>query len=43
MGNSPEICRKHYAALLPESLVECVEFPNVGAAEEKQKRTHEIP
>ncbi len=26
MGNSPEICRKHYARLLDESLVESVEF-----------------
>ena len=26
MGNSPEICRRHYAALLPESLTNCVEF-----------------
>jgi integrase len=26
MGNSPEVCRKHYAALMPESLVQCVEF-----------------
>jgi len=26
MGNSPEICRKHYAALLPESLTGSVEF-----------------
>ncbi len=26
MGNSPEICRRHYAALLPESLVSSVEF-----------------
>ena len=26
MGNSPEICRRHYAALTPESLVESVEF-----------------
>lgn len=26
MGNSPEICRRHYAALLPESLIETVEF-----------------
>lgn len=26
MGNSPEICRKHYAAILPETLVDCVEF-----------------
>jgi integrase len=26
MGNSPEICRKHYAALIPDSLVDSVEF-----------------
>lgn len=26
MGNSPEICRRHYAALLPESLLDSVEF-----------------
>jgi integrase len=26
MGNSPEICRRHYAALLPECLIESVEF-----------------
>ena len=26
MGNSPEICRRHYAALLPEALADCVEF-----------------
>jgi len=26
MGNSPEICRRHYAALLPESLSPDVEF-----------------
>lgn len=26
MGNSPEICRRHYAALLPESLANSVEF-----------------
>jgi site-specific recombinase XerD len=29
MGNSPEICRKHYAALLPESLMDSVEFMHV--------------
>ena len=27
MGNSPEICRRHYAALVPESLGDSVEFP----------------
>jgi len=26
MGNSPEICRRHYAALIPDSLVDSVEF-----------------
>jgi integrase len=26
MGNSPEICRKHYAALVPEEMAEAVEF-----------------
>ncbi len=26
MGNSPEICRRHYAALMPECLVDSVEF-----------------
>lgn len=26
MGNSPEICRKHYAALVPEEMSEAVEF-----------------
>ena len=25
MGNSPEICRRHYATLMPESLVQSVE------------------
>jgi len=26
MGNSPEICKKHYAALIPEEMAEVVEF-----------------
>jgi integrase len=26
MGNSPEICRRHYAALVPEGMVGEVEF-----------------
>ena len=26
MGNSPEICRRHYAALIPEALCDSVEF-----------------
>ena len=32
MGNSPEICRRHYAALLPESLVDSVEFLRAGSS-----------
>ena len=31
MGNSPEICRKHYAALIPENMHDTVEFaPQAG-------------
>jgi len=26
MGNSPEVCRRHYAALVPEDMLEVVEF-----------------
>lgn len=36
MGNSPEICRRHYAALMPESLTESVEFPEPAHAETPQ-------
>ena len=34
MGNSPEICRRHYAALLPESLLQSVEFDNDAPVDE---------
>lgn len=34
MGNSPEICRRHYAALMPESLTESVEFPEPATLQE---------
>ncbi|MBK8268759.1 MAG: site-specific integrase [Planctomycetes bacterium] len=27
MGNSPAICQRHYAALIPETMHETVEFP----------------
>ena len=30
MGNSPEICRRHYAALIPETLKDEVEFASPG-------------
>ena len=39
MGNSVQICERHYAALLPESLTDCVEFPKKGAAAAAQART----
>jgi integrase len=29
MGNSPEICRRHYAALIPETMVNSVEFVQI--------------
>ena len=32
MGNSPEICRKHYAALIPERMHDTVEFAEGPAA-----------
>ncbi len=35
MGNSPDICRKHYAALIPEQLADCVEF---NQPQEKPRR-----
>ncbi len=28
MGNSPDICRRHYAALVPEEMADTVEFPS---------------
>jgi hypothetical protein len=32
MGNSPEICRRHYAALVPEAMADTVEFGQPGPA-----------
>jgi len=28
LGNSPEICRRHYAALVPEAVTTTVDFPS---------------
>lgn len=36
MGNSPEICRRHYAALMPESLLDSVEFGAPDPCQETQ-------
>jgi integrase len=35
MGNSPEICRKHYAALIPEQMRDTVEFVRPEVQEPK--------
>jgi integrase len=40
MGNSPEICRRHYAALVPEAMTEEVEFS--GPSRELQFRARAI-
>jgi len=29
MGNSPEICRRHYAALIPATMVDSMEFVQI--------------
>ncbi|QEM67710.1 site-specific integrase [Geobacter sp. FeAm09] len=42
MGNSPQICEKHYAALLPESLFETVEFSGPNAVEQSQRQRLEL-
>ena len=37
MGNSPEICRRHYAALVPEKMHDTVEFkPNAKPSETEE-------
>ncbi len=35
MGNSPDICRRHYAALVPEAMGDEVEFGNTGDGSRK--------
>ena len=40
MGNSPEICRRHYATLLPESLVQSVEFEEEESQEAPPSVNH---
>ena len=36
MGNSPEICRRHYAALIPEKMHDTVEFRSDGPTKDDQ-------
>lgn len=35
MGNSPDIFRQHYAALIPENMSDCVEFCDIETARHK--------
>lgn len=42
MGNSPEICRRHYAALIPEEMAEVVEFPFHGETIERAHETNQL-
>ena len=39
MGNSPEICRKHYAALIPEKMSDVVEFHQNGGPDRSEDGT----
>jgi site-specific recombinase XerD len=47
LGNSPEICRRHYAALMPEKMRETVEFESqanhqTGGSEKVESMLQEI-
>jgi integrase len=42
MGNSPQVCEKHYAFLLPESLFETVEFSGPSVVEKPQRQRPEL-
>ncbi|MHC4538774.1 MAG: tyrosine-type recombinase/integrase [Planctomycetota bacterium] len=42
MGNSPEICRRHYAALVPEKMTDVVEFSVEEKAEAKDNETKKM-
>jgi integrase len=42
MGNSPDICRRHYAALIPEAMHDSVEFEPVGRDEQGRDDTREL-
>ena len=42
MGNSPDICRRHYAALIPEAMHDVVEFESDGPGAGRQNDTQEM-
>ena len=41
MGNSPEICSRHYAALIPEEMGDSVEFVAKAASVQRAAVTTE--
>ena len=42
MGNSPDICRRHYAALVPEKMTDVVEFSIERKADAKDNETKKM-
>ena len=42
MGNSPEICRRHYAALIPEEMTKVVEFGAPHSAPVAEDKTEKM-
>ena len=42
MGNSPDICRRHYAALIPEAMHDSVEFEPAARDEPRPDDTREL-
>jgi hypothetical protein len=43
MGNSPEICRRHYAALVSEEMTDTVEFPVAADGKAKADDHQAVP
>jgi integrase len=43
MGNSPEICRRHYAALIPEEMGDAVEFGAIKARVNSPEIAKSVP
>lgn len=42
MGNSPDICRRHYAALVPETMHDSVEFASSQQGDQRQDDTRTL-
>lgn len=42
MGNSPDICRRHYAALIPEQMADVVEFERTNVSNAEDNNTEEL-